>query len=403
MLENRILQSLEQRLRQNNWPIKVNLWNGKQFSGADPAKVTLSLNSPAILPLLVQPTLGRLAGCYVEEQVDLEGNIRDAIELLAKFLGAGNSVKEKLLDVWNWRPRHTRASDRRSVSSHYDVSNDFFALWLDRRRVYSCAYFKTAQDSLELAQEQKLDHICRKLDLQPGERLLDIGCGWGGLVFWAIENYGVHATGITVSQNQYDYLQLQIRERGIAERCQVLLMDYRDLPESPAFDKISSVGMFEHVGLAKLPLYFAKIHRLLRPGGLVLNHGITSATFDGEEVDAASRQFIHQYVFPDGELTHVSRVLEIMSRRGLEIRDVECLRPHYAMTLWQWVARLEAAQEEARRLVGEKKYRIWRAYMAGFAYAFETGWDSIYQILGGRALPNGELPYPLTREHVYAR
>jgi cyclopropane-fatty-acyl-phospholipid synthase len=222
------------------------------------------------------------------------------------------------------------------------------------------------------------------------------------LILWAAEHHGVHATGITLSQNQHDYVTQQIKTRGLEGRVQVHLMDYRDVPESQPFDKIASVGMFEHVGRANLGKYFAKISRLLKPGGLVMNHGITSAGLQTEGLGSGISEFIEDYVFPGGELVHVSEVMSAMAQQGLESWDAECLRPHYARTLWHWVDRLEANEAAAKQLVGEEKYRIWQIYMAGSAHAFERGWMSLFQVLGGKARADGSMPYPLTREHVYA-
>jgi cyclopropane-fatty-acyl-phospholipid synthase len=336
--------------------------------------------------------------------VDFQGRIRDVIDLLLPLIGGlPDSARRKLnlskLKFW----RHSRDSDRKAISSHYDVSNEFYALWLDQRRVYSCAYFKNADDSLDQAQANKLDHICRKLALKPGERFLDIGCGWGGLILWAAENYGVSAVGITISQNQFDYVTDYVRSHGLTGKVEVRLMDYRDLPDSEPFDKIASVGMFEHVGVRNLPVYFRKINSLLKPGGLVMNHGITSVTFDDETMDEENRKFIDKYVFPDGELTHISKVLEIMAREGLECSDIENLRIHYAKTLWHWVDRLETNQGQALALVGEKNFRIWRTYMAGFAVAFERNWDALHQVLASKPLAGGMPAYPLTRDYMYSR
>jgi cyclopropane-fatty-acyl-phospholipid synthase len=403
MIANTIADTLERKIAELGLPLAVDLWNEKKVMGKTPPLATLKFSSPSTLLLLTNPSLGRLAESYVEGKVDFQGRIHDVIELLLPLIGLPNTAQRKSnirrLKFW----RHTRQTDRKAISSHYDVSNEFYALWLDPRRVYSCAYFKHPEDSLELAQEQKLDHICRKLALKPGERFLDIGCGWGGLILWAAENYGVSSVGITISQNQFDYVNDYVRSHGLTDKVEVRLMDYRDLPETEPFDKIASVGMFEHVGLRNLPVYFRKINRLLKPGGLVMNHGITSASFDGETVDEENRKFIDKYVFPDGELTHISNVLEVMAREGLECSDVENLRPHYAKTLWHWVDRLEMHQEKALELVGEKKYRIWRTYMAGFAVAFERNWDAIHQVLAGKAHDNGQPAYPLTRDYMYPR
>ncbi len=403
MIANTIAATLERKIAELGLPVAVDLWNEKKVLGKTPHLATLKFSSPSTLLLLSNPSLGKLAESYVEGKVDFQGRIRDVIDLLLPLIGLPSTAQRKSnlnkLKFW----RHTRQSDRQAISSHYDVSNDFYALWLDQRRVYSCAYFKHADDSLEKAQEQKLDHICRKLALKPGERFLDIGCGWGGLILWAAENYGVASVGITISQNQFDYVTEYVRSRGLAGKVEVRLMDYRDLPDSEPFDKIASVGMFEHVGLRNLPVYFRKINRLLRPGGLVMNHGITSVTFEDETLDEENRRFIDKYVFPDGELVHISKVLEVMAREGLECSDVENLRPHYAKTLWHWVDRLETNHEKALELVGERKYRIWRTYMAGFAVAFERNWDAIHQVLAGKPLDSGQPAYPLTRDYMYSR
>jgi cyclopropane-fatty-acyl-phospholipid synthase len=400
MLQSQILKMLESRLRHHCLPVAVELWNGKTLRLADQPTVTLKINKPQELLHLALPSLGQLARSYVTRGLDLSGPMREIIgmgERLCEMDVLTNKKSRRAPFRW----KHSKPIDRKNISHHYDVSNDFYALWLDVQRVYSCAYFKRDDDTLELAQTQKLEHICRKLNLQPKEDFLDIGCGWGGLILWAAEHYGVRATGITLSQNQHDYVLAQIQARGLHERVTVHLMDYRDIPEDLLFDKIASVGMFEHVGRQNLPKYFAKIYRLLKPGGLVMNHGITSSGLGNAGLGSGISDFIDEYVFPGGELVHVSQVVESLSAHGLECWDVECLRPHYARTLWHWVDRLEDRAQQAKEIVGEEKYRIWQIYMAGSAHAFERGWMSIFQILGGKALPNGKMPYPLTREHVY--
>jgi len=400
MLHSQMVKMVESRLRRHSVPVSIELWNGESLQVSGNPAVTVRVNRPSALFNLANPSLGKLARSYVERAIDLAGTTRDIISLGESLCNDTICVDKKGSRVLSWW-RHSKPADRKNISHHYDVSNDFYGLWLDQRRVYSCAYFRTATDTLEVAQEQKLEHICRKLDLQPGERMLDIGCGWGGLVLWAAERYGVHATGITLSQNQYEYVTREIKARGLQDRVQVHLMDYRDVPEEEGFDKIASVGMFEHVGRANLGKYFAKINRLLKPGGLVMNHGITSVGLETDGLGSGISEFIEQYVFPGGELVHVSEVMSAMSRQGLECWDAECLRPHYARTLWHWVDRLEANEAEAKRLVGEEKYRIWQIYMAGSAHAFERGWMSLFQVLGGKPHADGSLPYPMTREHLY--
>ena len=402
MLDSVIINRYKSRMTGLSLPLAIHFWNGETLNLGKPEQVRLSLHSLKAATALSAPTLGKFARCYVEGEIDLDGDMREIIRLGEQLCVESDCITEdkKGSAAWKWW-RHTRTRDRKNIGYHYDVSNDFYALWLDQQRVYSCAYFRHPDDTLEQAQIAKLDHICKKLQLQPGERLLDIGCGWGGLVLHAVEHYGVRAVGITLSQNQHDYVREQIEARGLQDRLAVHLMDYRDVPEDMLFDKIASVGMFEHVGRGNLDTYFAKIFRLLKPGGLVMNHGITSAGVDTAGLGSGIAEFIDDYVFPGGELVHASRVIESLARQGLECVDAENLRPHYAKTLWHWVTRLEAHSEVARQMIGEQKYRIWRIYMAGSAHAFDRGWMALFQIVAGKPLADGSLPYPFTRDHVY--
>jgi cyclopropane-fatty-acyl-phospholipid synthase len=264
--------------------------------------------------------------------------------------------------------------------------------------VYSCAYFENPDVGIDQAQRAKLDHICRKLLLKPGERFLDVGCGWGALAIHAAQHYGVQARGITLSERQLEFARRRIAREGLAERVSIELIDYRDMPGESQFDKIASVGMFEHVGLKNLPVYFATVHRLLKPHGLFLNHGITHVEEGWGKT--LSTQFINRYVFPDGQLDSVSRVENVMERAHFEIADVEALRAHYALTLRHWVARLERQRQRALELVGEATYRVWRLYMAASALQFEAGDIGIYQILAGKRA-HGVPEVPLTRRHLY--
>jgi cyclopropane-fatty-acyl-phospholipid synthase len=402
MLEARLLNLFENRLRQLDLPVTVSLWNGRTLGSAADPKVAIRLRNRQALSSFVKPSMGKLAKRYVEQDIDVDGDPRDVLGLGERLCDAGSNVRTLGRHLPKWF-RHTKLFDRKAIHYHYDVSDDFFGLWLDRNRVYSCAYFRRADDTLDQAQEQKLDHICRKLRLRPGERFLDIGCGWGALIRWAARNYGVHATGITLSDNQHSYAREKIAEEGLTKNCEVMLMDYRDLPETEPFDKIASVGMVEHVGRANLPVYFAKIFRLLRPGGMLMNHGIALNLLDQGELGSDMGNFIDEYVFPGGQLAHISQMITEMSRQGLECWDVESLRPHYARTLWHWVDRLEANREQAVKMVGEKIYRIWRIYMAGSAHAFERGWLSLYQVLAGKPLENGALDFPIDRSYIYSK
>lgn len=399
MWRERILQQAIKRLTERALPISVRFWNGETYLPVQPSTVGIAVHKPRALRALAQPSMGKLARAYVEGDFDLEGDARTILKLGEALCDADTAVDKKGSRALYWL-RHSRPNARKNIGFHYDVSNDFFGLWLDSRRIYSCAYFGEPEDSLDRAQERKLDLICRKLMLRPGESLLDIGCGWGGLIFWAAERYAARCIGITLSQDQHDFVKAEVQRRGLGERVDVRLLDYREMSSDQRFDKIASVGMFEHVGRRNLNTYFHKIHDLLAPGGLVMNHGITSAGLDTEGLRSGISDFIEQYVFPGGELVHISRVIESLAHVGLECVDVESLRPHYAKTLWHWVERLEANGERARELIGEKKYRVWRIYMAGSAHAFARGWLSLFQVVAGKPLPDGTLPYPYTRAHL---
>ncbi len=413
-------------------PFALRLWDGTvegPGAGYEP-RFTLVLRRPgALRRMLLPPTELALGEAYLRDDFDVEGDLEKATEL-ADLLSARLRSPALLMRL-ALRLRklpaddvpqndgsgflghhltgrlHSRERDRAAVRSHYDVGNEFYALWLDRRMVYSCAYFETGEEDIDAAQEAKLDYICRKLRLKPGESLLDIGCGWGSLVLYAAERYGVRATGITLSEHQAAFARERIAEAGFADRCRIEVQDYRDLPRGAAFDKVVSVGMFEHVGRAKLPTYFSQAHRLTRPGGLFLNHGIVALSSRSaplrvvEKALSQSTSFIQRYVFPDGELVPPAEVLRLAERAGFETRDVESLREHYALTLRRWVRRLEGRHEEAARIAGEQTYRVWRLYMAGSARAFATGRIGIIQALFSKTGESGLGNLPLTRKDLY--
>ena len=399
-LEYRFNKEIEKLAREARLPLRMKLWNGRNLTFAPDPTVTIEIPDAAALRFFIAPDLNKLGEAFVDGHIRAEGSIHDLFRL-ARELTAGVAARTRAgLRLFN---RHSRASDRRAIGYHYDVSNEFYSLFLDRRMVYSCAYYRDESDPLEQAQEQKLDHILRKLMVRPGESFLDIGCGWGALIVRAARNYGAKAHGITLSANQFDYVRDLIRAEGLQERCSVALADYRDLPESRPFDKIASVGMFEHVGLKRLPEYFAKIRALLKDDGVALNHGITTSDVGNGEAQGGAGAFIDRYVFPDGELPHMSLALKEMARAGLEVVDVESLRRHYARTCHEWADRLEANRVRAAAIAGEKRFRIWAIYLAGCAYAFTEGWINIYQALACKAnRPAGvQSPLPLTRDYMY--
>jgi cyclopropane-fatty-acyl-phospholipid synthase len=398
-IEARIAKALEGLRSRASLPLVVELWNGRRIALADSPTVTLRVPTKGALKYLAYADLARLGEAYVEGYIDVEGPIGDALRaaagLAAHLGGAKKGARPSLLNL------HSRKRDAAAISYHYDVSNDFYALWLDRQMVYSCAYYKSGDEDLDTAQQQKLDHICRKLHLKPGDRLLDIGCGWGALVMWAASRYGARATGVTLSQNQHALANQRIRAAGLADRCEVRLQDYRDVPGEGVFDKIASIGMFEHVGLKNLPLYFGVIRRLLADDGIALIHGITAVDPDSRAVGLGGGEFIERYVFPHGELPHLSLLLREMGAAEFEVTDVETLRLHYARTLRQWSERLEANLERARAHTDDKRLRIWRTYLAGCAHGFESGWMTVQQVLAVKARARAAYPLPLSREFMY--
>ena len=421
-----LLGQVDARLSHLPLPCSVVLPGGQRV-GPSNAQVEMRLRDKRALWHITTGQIGKLAEDYVEGLVDIFGSLRDLMRIAPVLLDDDPRKEPSAATARIWHhlrrtlwehSHHSREKDAAQIQSHYDVSDDFYALWLDPRRVYSCAYFAQPSMTLAQAQEAKLDHICAKLMLRPGERFIDIGAGWGGLLLWAAEHYGVDATGITLSKNQYNHVNRLIAEKGLQGRVRMLLQDYRDVDESQPFDKVASVGMCEHVGRPNLPLYFDKIRRLLKPGGLVLNHGITAGGVDNSQLAGGMGDFIEKYIFPGGQLVHVSVMAEAMSRGGLEPLDMECLRPHYAKTLWYWVDGLEGHLDEARRVLGdkaEKTLRAYRLYLAGSAMGFEQGWISLFQMLGSR--PNGlveervdcdrvlrarQSDYPFTRAYQYA-
>jgi cyclopropane-fatty-acyl-phospholipid synthase len=401
--------------------VGVRLWDGTRWPDDAPRPVTLVLKHPGALRAAFLPgTELALAEAYLYDDLDIEGDIESVFDL-ADALAESTSGWSKKLRVArdllrlpareNRRHsqrgparltgrRHSIERDRQAVTFHYDVSNDFYALWLDKRMVYSCAYCTASDDDLDIAQERKLDYICRKLRLRAGQRLLDVGCGWGGLVMYAPQHYSVDATGITLSRPQAELANKRIAAAGLAGRARVEVCDYRQVTpgEAGGYDALVSVGMFEHVGAAVLPTYFAQAGRLLRPGGVFLNHGIASRATN-QPMHGPS--FSDAYVFPDGELTPINVTLRAAEEAGFEVRDVESLREHYALTLRNWVHRLEAQHDPALQYVDEPTYRVWRLFMSGSAHGFTTGRLNVYQALLVKPDERGQSGLPLTRRDWY--
>jgi cyclopropane-fatty-acyl-phospholipid synthase len=395
--------------------LSVRFWDGSELpppAGA-PAEATLVVRDRgALAQVLREPNQLGFGRAWVRGELDVEGDLARVLEVAHELGGLHLGVTDRLavaraalrLGALGLRPPrppaaearvsgrlHSLRRDRVAVRHHYDVSNEFYRLLLGPTMVYSCAYFESPDDSLDEAQERKLDLICRKLRLRQGHRLLDVGCGWGTLVLHAAARYGARAVGVTLSESQAELARERIREAGVSDLCEVRVADYREVDDGP-YDRIASVGMFEHVGRARLGEYFSRLSRLLRPGGLLLNHGIARLA-PGKRND---KSFISRFVFPDGELHHLGTVVEAVEGTRLEVRDVESLREHYTLTLRRWLANLAARRAEALAEAGPERERVWRVYMTGSALSFARGDISVYQLLA--AAPGGEHGLPLSRE-----
>jgi len=422
------LGSLIESLLGSDLPVALRAYDGTVLGPPD-SKATVVINSPQALARMIQaPGELGLGRAYVTGEIDVEGDIFAALALRDHLprihLGPRHIAEAAQVlgrQVFHRVPpppeearlhgrRHSRQRDRAAISYHYDVSNDFYRLVLGPSMTYSCAVWKDPKGTLEEAQTNKYDLIARKLDLKAGMRLLDVGCGWGGMVMRAAEHYGVEALGITVATQQQEWAAKAIAERGLTGQASVRLEDYRDIDEPP-FDAISSIGMFEHVGLSQLRTYFDQLFQLVRPGGRVLNHGISQPAKSHDAIKGSwspplprlptlrqagfgRSSFIDRYVFPDGELHEVGSVISAMHGAGFEVRHVESLREHYALTLRAWVANLEANWDSAVDAVGLARARVWRLYMAACAINFEAGRTSVHQVLAVRP-DGGSSGFPL--------
>jgi len=360
-------------------PLRVDLWNGKQLHlSVEQPQVIIRVPHLSSLTCLFKPTLINLGTAYVDGKIEIDGKASSIIAI-GNALAKGTLKAEGRLLRNVKKILRSRETDKKAIEYHYDVSNEFYKLWLDENLVYSCAYFEQGDESLANAQIKKLDLIMKKIKIRPGDTLLDIGCGWGALVIYAAKYYGAKCVGITLSDNQATHAREMVEQAGLSHLVEIRIQDYRDT--TGQFDRITSVGMFEHVGIKNLPAYFAKMNALLAQGGIAMNHGITSTDANSGETPHGNGEFIEKYVFPNGELPHISLALNAMQTGGLEVIDIENLRRHYARTCELWTENFEAKTNEIASLAGERRHRIWRVYLAGCAHAFNNDWISLYQIV----------------------
>ncbi len=401
-LNGRSIASLIEEILGPDLPVEFRAYDGSRSGPAD-APAAIVVRSPdAMRRIVTAPGELGFGRAYVAGDLDVEGDIFAALRLRDQLPAFSLSRDQwlaafKLAGIGSLRPlppppeearlrgrRHSKERDAAAIAHHYDLSNDFYRIVLGPSLTYSCAVWTDDTETLAAAQANKHELISRKLDLQPGMRLLDIGCGWGGMLLHAAEHHGVEAIGVTLSRRQAELAEKRIAEAGLSDRVQVRLQDYRDVVDGP-FDAISSIGMFEHVGLEQLEVYFNRCHALLAPGGRLLNHGISCPwrrnRWRSGHTRFARRGFIDSYVFPDGELHEVGRVVTAIQRTGLEARHLEGLREHYALTLRAWVQNLESHWSEAVAEVGAARARVWRLYMAASAVNFERGNTQIHQVL----------------------
>ncbi|HTO94683.1 MAG TPA: cyclopropane-fatty-acyl-phospholipid synthase family protein [Bacteroidota bacterium] len=400
---------------------RIRFWDGTAWEPEEGqhARFTMVLRHPgALRRMFLHADELRLGEAYIFDDFDIEGDFQAALQMGERLISMKLSLAERAYVAGlllrlpsDGKARtgrqaaaldgglHSKERDRMAVTYHYDVPGDFFALWLDRRMVYSCAYFKTPRESLDAAQARKLDYTSRKLRLRPGERLLDIGCGWGGLIIHAAKRYRVHALGVTLSGPQAALANERIRAEGVGKLCRADVMDYRDIGPEGSFDKIVSIGMVEHVGGSMLERYFETAFRLLKPGGVLLNHGIGEGIANPGE---RGTSFSDRYLFPDTELVPIGTTVDIAEECGFEVRDVESLREHYALTLRAWLKGLERNHARALRFVDEATYRTWRLCHAGAAMNFDSGRHTVYQVLLVKP-DNGAAGLPLTRGDWYSR
>ena len=411
----------------------IRLWDGTALSADGPSSFTLALNSRGALRRMFRPPLDMGIGeSYVRGDFDIDGDLVEAVAALSSLAAPRRVARiADLARLWLLLPTDRHRSDevgfapaelRAAVRSrewemsaiqyHYDLGNEFYELFLGRQMVYTAAYFTDPSQSLDDAQTQKLDHVCRKLRLRPGERMLDIGCGWGALLIHAATHYGVRGLGVTLSEQQHDLATRRLQAAGLGDRIEVRVQDYRDLDEPP-FDKVAGIGIFEHVGRAGLEEYFGQAYHMLKAGGLFINHGIavrmppSEAAGIGHRARSALRDavlgstaFRRKYLWPNGDLVPLSVATTVAERTGFQVCDVENLRPHYVLTLRHWRRNMDAARDEALRIGGEAMYRLWRLFLAFAEYQFRSGAQTVNQVLMLKQGPDGAHPLPLTRDDL---
>lgn len=412
----------------------IRLWDGWQWFSPQCGEPTCTIvfsSEGALQSMALSPSEVALAEAFLSKEIDVEGDLFSVFDVAEHIFQCPRGQRQRVMDVIGaafagigYRLRHGSTHsverDHEAITYHYDQPPEFYRPWLGTTMAYSCGYFESPLDDVDAAQVNKLELICRKLRLNPGERFLDIGCGWGGLILHAAAEHGADAQGITISKQQAAVAARRIADAQLNQRCHAMLLDYRKAPEQfGQFDKIASVGMFEHVGLKNLPLYFATARKLLKPGGVFLNHGIARSQFQGNRGDSflhksvvpfvretlmfhrpKNSSFIDKYVFPDGELVTISQALKAAEGAGFEVRDLENLREHYELTLRGWVEGLERNRDALLKLVSEKTYRIWLLYMAGSAAAFRRGDLELYQTLLSNP-DHGRSGLPLRRADWY--
>ena len=397
-LQNRLSAWISGTRSQLAIPLRIELWNGQHFDfSPDAPRVTIRVPNLAAARYLITPSLSNLGTAYVEGLIEVRGKAKDMINIVNALARSTLKAEGKFARIVR-QIGHTRQKDAEAIRYHYDVSNEFYQQFLDPNMVYSCAYFEDGTEDLADAQVKKIDHILRKIQLQPNQTLLDIGCGWGALVIRAAQQYGARCVGITLSQNQYELARERVRRAGLEHLVEIRIQDYRDVQGT--FERITSVGMFEHVGIRHLPEYFGIINRLLAQDGLAMNHGITSTDPDNGESPYGGGEFIEKYVFPHGELAHIGEVLKALQQGALEALDVENLRRHYARTCSIWTDNFEANAERIQTMTDERRFRIWHVYLAGCSYAFEQDWISLYQIVCGKAGRRTQ-NLPWSRRYMY--